>query len=358
MKNDKYSKNSQNIEKAFSILGVSTDATEEEVKKAFRKKCKVHHPDKPGGDNFAQSEINDAYAIAIEFLSSNKGIIPLEVEKSLLLVNHALAQQQAMLRANENAGRLRRNKTANLNRLKYVMWLLGAAAAMMALFGKTLFPIFAPEGSEHYQITKLLFTQLTFVLGALGLFIQWRVTSIQNRIDTYIAELADRKTCASYLSEVLEYKDFQIVNETKIHYSDRYSGNSNPMPILFQFIALPTSELSQILLQKSIEHGLLEEIEQEELKPESITRYSVVFKPSLFKPKDIPKQEPKPITAGAAKYMLLTSVILFLLFGSGTAWLAIVKKSLWGLLTGFFSLGFLGMAQEGFASWKKAKNTG
>jgi molecular chaperone DnaJ len=48
----------------YNILGVDRDATEDEIKKAFRKLAHEHHPDKRGGDKEAEEKfksINEAY---------------------------------------------------------------------------------------------------------------------------------------------------------------------------------------------------------------------------------------------------------------------------------------------------------
>jgi DnaJ-class molecular chaperone len=45
----------------YSILGVSKTATQEEIKKAFRKKAMEHHPDRTGGDDTVFKQINEAY---------------------------------------------------------------------------------------------------------------------------------------------------------------------------------------------------------------------------------------------------------------------------------------------------------
>ena len=45
----------------YSILGVSKSATQDEIKKAFRKKAHQYHPDKEGGDEKKFKEINEAY---------------------------------------------------------------------------------------------------------------------------------------------------------------------------------------------------------------------------------------------------------------------------------------------------------
>lgn len=47
----------------YAILGVSKNASEEEIKKAFRKLAHEHHPDKKGGDEKRFKEINEAYQV-------------------------------------------------------------------------------------------------------------------------------------------------------------------------------------------------------------------------------------------------------------------------------------------------------
>lgn len=47
----------------YSILGVSKSASQDEIKKAFRKKAHELHPDKGGGDDKAFKEVNEAYQV-------------------------------------------------------------------------------------------------------------------------------------------------------------------------------------------------------------------------------------------------------------------------------------------------------
>lgn len=49
-------------QKYYDLLGVSSSASKEEIKAAFRKKAKEHHPDK-GGDEKKFKEINEAYEV-------------------------------------------------------------------------------------------------------------------------------------------------------------------------------------------------------------------------------------------------------------------------------------------------------
>lgn len=47
----------------YETLGVSKDASADEIKKAFRKAAVKHHPDKQGGDETKFKEINEAYEV-------------------------------------------------------------------------------------------------------------------------------------------------------------------------------------------------------------------------------------------------------------------------------------------------------
>ena len=47
----------------YHILGISKNASDEEVKKAYRKLAHEHHPDRPGGNEQKFKEINEAYQV-------------------------------------------------------------------------------------------------------------------------------------------------------------------------------------------------------------------------------------------------------------------------------------------------------
>lgn len=47
----------------YEILGVAKGASDDEIKRAYRKLAQKHHPDKPGGDEKKFKEINEAYQV-------------------------------------------------------------------------------------------------------------------------------------------------------------------------------------------------------------------------------------------------------------------------------------------------------
>lgn len=47
----------------YKILGVEKNASQEEIKKAFKKNAMQHHPDRPGGNEAKFKEINEAYQV-------------------------------------------------------------------------------------------------------------------------------------------------------------------------------------------------------------------------------------------------------------------------------------------------------
>ena len=47
----------------YQILGINKSASEDEIKKAFRKLAQKHHPDKKGGDEAKFKEASEAYAV-------------------------------------------------------------------------------------------------------------------------------------------------------------------------------------------------------------------------------------------------------------------------------------------------------
>jgi molecular chaperone DnaJ len=47
----------------YKVLGLKKDATDDEIKKAYRKLSRKYHPDRPGGDEAKFAEVNEAHDV-------------------------------------------------------------------------------------------------------------------------------------------------------------------------------------------------------------------------------------------------------------------------------------------------------
>ena len=51
------------IKNYYDVLGVKKNASQDDIKKAYRELCKKYHPDRTGGDDTKIKEINEAYGV-------------------------------------------------------------------------------------------------------------------------------------------------------------------------------------------------------------------------------------------------------------------------------------------------------
>jgi len=57
------------MDELYEVLGVSKNATPKEIKKAYKDKSKIHHPDKESGNEDLFKKIQKAYTVLIDPLS-------------------------------------------------------------------------------------------------------------------------------------------------------------------------------------------------------------------------------------------------------------------------------------------------
>ena len=133
---------------AFAILDLPENADETAVKEAYRRLSLQKHPDRPGGDTEEQSQINDAYAIAMSVVAPQNAIA-LRTTQSIHRVELALLTERSARQADSAAKAIERRRRRRLDMLRNVSLLTGIAAGILLLFSDYLFdPLVeaAPEG--------------------------------------------------------------------------------------------------------------------------------------------------------------------------------------------------------------------
>jgi len=106
------------LERYYKILGLSSDASMEEVKKAYRKLALQYHPDLKSGQEEVFKEIVQAYEMIKSHQQSTterRGMSPEELERFYDLLKKAAAEK-ARAKAFERAARARKRKAEEQER--------------------------------------------------------------------------------------------------------------------------------------------------------------------------------------------------------------------------------------------------
>lgn len=129
-------------------------------------------------------------------------------------------------------------------------------------------------------------------------------------------KLSDRKSCGTEFANAMKFQDkAEITEDDLVTKEGRNQGNS---PLSY-FISIETGELRRILVLKAIEHGLIVPQTDENITPESIDKYSLKFKPSLFRPKETkPEEKQHEPTKKEAINEIILGLILTLVLGGLT----------------------------------------
>lgn len=357
------------IKEAFKQLSLPLEASEAEIREAHRALSRVHHPDLETGNNEIQAELNAAYEIACAYAKIKTAVMPIKPSEFLEQITKAIAANPSSSNANELARILERRRTQNLQWVKRISWGIGGINAIIALLGKDFFQaVFQSELSKSTQSKMAL---LAFIFGIVGLFFQLYITRIENKMASFLADISDKRICASRLAERLNYQDVEIIKEDDLlsRSTSLETNNDQPYPLqndfddpvknLFPFLFKLDERLVPILLAKSKEHGIIEAVPQDEITPNFVQTYHLHFRPSLFKKEPIkeaakepqapPQELPRGCTLTAALVMsaILSSLAIYL------------RGSNWGFFIGIFAgLSFVpGIVQViRFFSRKKGEN--
>jgi len=330
------------VEEAFQILGLSPDADVEDVKAVYRRLSKEHHPNK-GGDTNAQSELNEARTVALDSIVGHKALVALdEMGRSIQEWQRAMLADRAGRQANDTARAIRRRRVRPLLQMKYFAWVVGLIAAAFALVSETLLPFLPAEVARLSLMFGLPF-------GLFGGAFQLMIRGFEHRLESFMEDLTDPRTCAFELARALDYRDTPLVLEDEIH-----AKSSSDMAVSSFPFSPKVSQIERrrLLILKSLEHGLLESLSAEKITLDAPVQYKLSFKPSRFRPP--PEQQTAPTRAASkkeARFVILVGGTLFAIFAAPTLYLGVVQETLWSIAPGVFACFALLLLIGGCIEW-------
>ena len=344
-----------NPTQAFALLGLAEAADESTIKDAYRRLSFQKHPDRPGGDSEEQSQLNEAYAVALS-VARQQSAIALRAAHTVERVEAALLKEQSARQADGAARGIRRLRRRNLDRLRNLSLLVGLGAGVLFLFADYLFdPLVEAVPESARAAVRLQLGAIIVVFGGVALWMQVQVQRLENAIETCMEEFSRRRSCAEQLARALKYQDTTVASEAELERptSDSFVGRPMPLPMRLLFDARVTEDdVLRILVPKAVEHGLLAPLESESLEFDAEVRYRVLFRPSAFKPKPTPPPEPpKPMTRQEARGMVFAGVVGSVLFGGVTTYLVVFHRTWWAVLPGLVCFPLLVLATEGLRAW-------
>lgn len=187
-----------NFDEAMTILGVSEDATFQEIDNAYKQLAQKSHPDK-GGSDTDMKLINEARVYLIENLSAKSlPLVQKQLEIAIQKINDISNNQKICGR---KAERIERNilnlRTDKLRKWKRTAFILATISAAVLFFDKDfldLFFGFLPDDDEDLEEIQESITMIYVALLSIGAtvgFAAWCLTHRINKIEDDLEKFHD-----------------------------------------------------------------------------------------------------------------------------------------------------------------------
>lgn len=335
------------VEEAFLMLNVELDATVEDIDTAYRELTKKVHPDVSDDSGESQIALNEAREVALAYAKVRKDVVV--VSPTALESRLKLAVEKSNTESVREYARSRfRRKSLPIEFLKWASWFAGAAAAIVALTTGNAEGVLGLDETEVTDL-KLALQPMAFLFGVCGLYLQFAIKHAESKVDSFLELISDKAECAQKLSDAIRYQDRTELERGEII---RGVGDSFSSDSLFRGFV----RKDELILKKSVEHGLLEEVREDDLRPNQMVKYRVMFRPSLFKPASVVSERSnRPMTLAGAVQLSIFAIVIFAALSTLTGWTFMNFHWGWSILPGAMTLGALPMCLAAFSEMYRAK---
>ena len=262
------------IDKAFRILGLPIDASEDDIKRAYRNLTNTTHPENPHRDSDKCKVLNLAKERAIAYSKIKYAVIPVNSRVMSQNIRRALTLYTGFY-ASEKAYAIHRRASRLINTLKWLALTFGGISGAIAIMKEQVAKI-PGVNSETLNSLNIGLVPLALLSGTIGFLLQMLISYNRRGIEAYLDRISDKKECAYTLAELLGYEDKARISENDLA---NHTLVSEIIPFLSLFKSLLTrQELTRVVLAKAVEHGLLVPEENEQITPSYTQTYKLDFR--------------------------------------------------------------------------------
>ena len=268
-----------NFDEAINILGITENASFEEIDTAYKQRAQKYHPDK-GGNDADMVLLNEARIYLIEHLSAKSlPLVQKQLEITIQKINDISIGQKISARKAEKIERNILNlKTNKLQKWKQVAYILAAISTAALFVDKDFLDLFSGTLSEEdaekdeIQDSISMIYILLLSIGAIAGFAAWCLSQKINKIEEDLVEfhesLLDKYTYVELMKtifggELPKQWNLKMMNDalnencSNIKKLINIHKDSN-IKIFFSILnAIGTEKVTQLLLLKGQEYSFL-----------------------------------------------------------------------------------------------------
>lgn len=270
------------IEQAYQTLEIPIYSDIETIKEAYHRLSKAFHPDVHEGNGEKQTQLNEAYGVAMDFQKAGAFIVATSgVQNSIITLTRSVEISTYREEANMVIRRAIRISDNRLRPMAHTLWLITAVAGLIGFFFKEFVPLMQLSATS-VQSAKIM----AVVCGLMALATQYLKDSKKNQLEALADEYQDKQSVAIDLARLLNFQKQTTFDATV--YTNPYRRNTGspitePAKMFNEISGTNRITRNRILLIKAKEYNLITPDTSVPIRPGQLNQFILNFDPSEFR---------------------------------------------------------------------------